>query len=124
MNSADPESSAANLRRAIEIYEGCGATASAQQVRVQLPDGPAAVTPNTLTGWGALTQTETAIAELLAQGLTNAQIAHARGGSRRTVETHLRNIYAKLQIDGRVKLTVACAQQFGHDTGNSEEEVQ
>lgn len=85
----------------------------AEEIGASLPgdERPSDATP--VIGWAALTPAETAIAELLARGLTNAEIAQQRGGSRRTVEAHLRRIYRKLHIDGRVKLTVAASERFG-----------
>ncbi|RMH83545.1 MAG: hypothetical protein D6683_02240 [Actinomyces sp.] len=51
-----------------------------------------------------LTPTERAIAELVANGLSNAQIAAERYVSTRTVESHLARIYRKLGISSRSQL--------------------
>jgi DNA-binding CsgD family transcriptional regulator len=56
------------------------------------------------TGWEALTPTERNVADLAAQNLTNAQIAERLTVSRRTVETHLHNLYAKLDVRSRSQL--------------------
>ncbi len=99
------------LHRALAAYERVGAVGSAARVRADL-DGRGAKARPALDGWAALTPTEAAIAELLSQGLTNAQIARKRGSSRRTVESHLGRVYQKLRIDGRVALTVAATERF------------
>jgi tetratricopeptide (TPR) repeat protein len=60
-------------------------------------------------GWNGLTPAELAVARHLGQGLTDKAIAAARGGSERTIGTHLHNIYKKLDIGGpgaRARLAV------------------
>lgn len=52
----------------------------------------------------ALTPRELEIALLAADGLTNRELAERVGLSRRTVETHLQNIYRKLQLKDRANL--------------------
>lgn len=104
----------APLREALEIFETAGATTRANELRQRLSES--GESPTAMTGWTTLTGTELDIARLLADGLTNAEIARERGGSRRTVESHLRCIYRKLEIDGRVKLTVAAVDRFRNET--------
>ncbi|MET7856115.1 AAA family ATPase [Streptomyces sp. NPDC005318] len=53
------------------------------------------------TGWKALTDTELKIAELVATGSSNPDIADALILSRRTVETHVSHILAKLGVKSR-----------------------
>lgn len=55
-------------------------------------------------GWDALTTAERRVAELAGDGLSNAAIAERLTLSRRTVETHLHNIFAKLDINSRSEL--------------------
>jgi DNA-binding CsgD family transcriptional regulator len=55
-------------------------------------------------GWGALTDTERGLAELVADGSTNKEAAAKLFMSRHTVDAHLRNIYRKLDINSRVDL--------------------
>ena len=62
------------------------------------PDGPR-------FGWASLTATEHRVAELVSQGLTNPEVGVRLSSSRHTVESHLRSIYRKLDIAGRVQLT-------------------
>jgi DNA-binding CsgD family transcriptional regulator len=52
-----------------------------------------------------LTAREQAVARLAAQGLTNPEIADKLTVSRKTVEYHLSNVYAKLGIRSRTQLT-------------------
>ena len=56
--------------------------------------------------WQSLTDKERAVAALIAQGLTNVEIAEQLGISRRTVENHLYRIFPKLGIASRVQLAL------------------
>ena len=52
-----------------------------------------------------LTEAETAVAELVAAGLSNREVASRLLISPHTVDAHLRHIYNKLEISSRVQLT-------------------
>jgi predicted ATPase/class 3 adenylate cyclase/DNA-binding CsgD family transcriptional regulator len=56
------------------------------------------------SGWASLTPTERDVARLVADGLANNEIAARLFISRRTVQTHLTHVYAKLGIGSRVQL--------------------
>ena len=58
----------------------------------------------------ALTAREREIAALVAAGNTNREIARQLVLSDKTIQTHLRNIYAKLNLRSRVELTHAITQ--------------
>jgi DNA-binding CsgD family transcriptional regulator len=58
-----------------------------------------------VSGWQSLTETERATSELVAQGLTNQQIADRMYISVHTIAVHLRRIFSKLGIRSRVDLT-------------------
>ena len=64
-------------------------------------------------GWGSLTPTEIGVSRLVAEGLTNPEIGSRLFISRRTVETHLSNVYRKLDITNRTMLVSALA---AHDS--------
>ena len=68
-------------------------------------------------GWAALTATEREVVELVAAGLTNADIAEQRGSSRRTVESHLVRVYRKLDVRTRTELAVLANEQAALATG-------
>jgi DNA-binding CsgD family transcriptional regulator len=55
-------------------------------------------------GIRGLTARESAVAHLVGEGLSNAEIARQLFVSRHTVESHLKHAFAKLGIDSRVKL--------------------
>jgi DNA-binding CsgD family transcriptional regulator len=54
----------------------------------------------------ALTRREREIAELVASGLSNREIAIRLFISKRTVDAHVEHIFSKLEISSRVQLTV------------------
>ena len=56
-------------------------------------------------GWSSLRESELGIAQLVAEGLTNREIASRLFMSAHTVDFHLRQIYRKLGISSRVELT-------------------
>jgi len=57
-----------------------------------------------LLGLGSLTDTERSVANLVAEGLTNRQIAERVFISRHTVDFHLRSIFRKVGVGSRVEL--------------------
>lgn len=63
------------------------------------------------SGWSSLTVTEHTVAGLVAEGLSNPQIADRLYVSRRTVQTHVSHIFTKLDIASRAQLAAAVAQQ-------------
>ena len=56
-------------------------------------------------GWASLTATELSVASLVAEGLTNRQVAAKLYLSPHTVGFHLRQVFRKLEISSRVELT-------------------
>jgi DNA-binding CsgD family transcriptional regulator len=57
-------------------------------------------------GWSSLTRSERNVVALVAEGLSNAEIAARLICSRRTVESHLHHVYTKLGTSSRVALAV------------------
>ncbi|MCK7626969.1 helix-turn-helix transcriptional regulator [Streptomyces sp. RS10V-4] len=60
-----------------------------------------------------VTRRESAVLGLLADGLTNQQIAHRLAISPRTVDKHLEHAYAKLRVGGRVAAANAWLMRDG-----------
>ncbi|MFC1968156.1 response regulator [Chloroflexota bacterium] len=54
-----------------------------------------------------LTDRETEVLQLLARGHSNSHIADRLNLSRRTVQSHLRNIFNKLNVDSRTQAVIA-----------------
>jgi len=97
------------LDGALVLFTECGATWDAGRVRSRLRDHGVRrrLVPRERaeTGWAAMTDSELAVARLVAQGLTNREVAERLFVSPHTVSSHLRNIFAKLDINSRLALT-------------------
>jgi DNA-binding CsgD family transcriptional regulator len=68
-----------------------------------------------------LSRREKEVIDLLLQGKGNKQIALSLGISERTVEFHLKNIYAKLQVNSRVELILKLGKATGGIAENPRE---
>ncbi len=66
-------------------------------------------------GWDSLTPTELTVAELVAEGLTNPQIAERLIVGRATVKTHVSNVLRKLDLTGRTQLATAYRARLSED---------
>jgi DNA-binding CsgD family transcriptional regulator len=66
-------------------------------------------------GWGSLSAAQLGTAELVAKGQTNREIAAQLYVSPYTVDSHLRQIFAKLNIDSRVELASMVSGRSAHD---------
>jgi len=100
------------FERSLSDYDDIGATFEADRVRARLarlsPSGERRPAPRrAVTGWEALTPTEHEVVEEVCGGRSNPQVAERLGISRRTVEAHLRSIYAKIGVSTRLALAVA-----------------
>jgi DNA-binding CsgD family transcriptional regulator len=62
-------------------------------------------------GWGALTPTEVKIAAMVARGHSTSDIARGMFLSRRTVQTYISRILAKLGVKGRVDIVREALRQ-------------
>ena len=60
--------------------------------------------PRAKTGWDSLTDAELTVVNLIAQGVTNRDVATQLHLSPHTVKAHLRNAFAKLGINSRAEL--------------------
>ncbi|MEW9519755.1 LuxR C-terminal-related transcriptional regulator [Streptomyces tubercidicus] len=104
-----------HLEAAANSYTRSGARRDAARVRHRLRERGVRrrhwnSVARPLAGWRALTETECAIARLVAAGMTNRQAAQQMSLSHHTVNFHLRNIYRKLDISSRVKLAAIVHQ--------------
>jgi DNA-binding CsgD family transcriptional regulator/tetratricopeptide (TPR) repeat protein len=96
------------LGRTLALYTELGATWDARRVRSRLRElgvRRRLVTSEPETsGWGAMTTSELTVAQLVAEGLTNREVAERLFVSPHTVNSHLRHIFSKLGINSRVEL--------------------
>ncbi|MFD0598214.1 helix-turn-helix transcriptional regulator [Catellatospora coxensis] len=60
-------------------------------------------------GWDALTPSERHVAQLLARGMSNPDIAAELFVTRNTVQTHVSRVLTKLQMRSRIELVQQAA---------------
>jgi DNA-binding CsgD family transcriptional regulator len=104
------------LTAASEVYARLGASWDLRRAAARLQPfgiaplgGAARLRP--ATGWVALTPTELKVARLVAEGLSNPDIAAQLFLSRNTVQTHVSHILAKLSARSRAQII---AEAFRH----------
>ncbi|MGH2806017.1 MAG: AAA family ATPase [Actinomycetota bacterium] len=94
------------LTEAIEIFDALGAPLWAAKAAAEL-----ARIPGRGPGSGELTPTERKVAELVASGLSNTEVAAKLFVTVRTVEWNLSKVYAKLGARSRTELAGRLAQE-------------
>lgn len=92
------------FERALAIFEALPAPLWVERARVELGH----IGGRAAAGW-ELTATERRVAELVADGLTNREVAFRLYVSEKTVEFHLRNTFRKLGVRSRTELARALA---------------
>jgi DNA-binding CsgD family transcriptional regulator/tetratricopeptide (TPR) repeat protein len=94
---------------AVEAYTSLGAAADAARLRAAfrahgIHRGPHSRHRRAVSGWDSLTDTEVKVAGLVAEGLSNPEIAAKLMLSRRTVSTHVSHILKKLGVASRTDI--------------------
>jgi DNA-binding CsgD family transcriptional regulator len=105
----DRHGAIAALRQAEQVLDECGSSRVRDSVRRELrklgaraePRGPATGED---AGLGALTKRELEIAELITDRLTNPEIAAKLFLSKKTIESHVRNLFLKVGASSRVEV--------------------
>jgi DNA-binding CsgD family transcriptional regulator len=104
------------LEEAVRIYERVGAAQLVSRCEAALRAagvrrGRRGKRAQATTGWASLTKTERDVVALVSQGLTNREVGARLFISRRTVETHLSHVFAKLGLGSRVELAAEAARR-------------
>ncbi|TQN28281.1 AAA ATPase-like protein [Haloactinospora alba] len=111
---------AEHLRSALASYRSCDAGRGVRRVeerlgRLVVPQPESAAEPEweraDATG---LTDSELRVARLVAEGLTNRDVANKLNLSPHTVDSHLRHSFTKLGMNSRVELTRWVLSNGGH----------
>jgi DNA-binding NarL/FixJ family response regulator len=121
-HAGQPERAVAELRHAASELQACGAVryraAAERELRRLGHRMHRRTRPGKSGGIGiqALTERELQVARLVVDRRTNPEIAEALYLSPKTVETHMRNIFRKLDVSSRVELarTVERADRAAH----------
>jgi len=109
VDNGDSDEAVEVFGRALEEYARVGAAWDAGRLRGRLRTLGvrrrlvAAQRPG--RGWAAMTDSELAVARLVAEGLTNREVAERLFISVHTVSGHLRHVFTKLDVNSRVELT-------------------
>ena len=95
--------------QAVEAYSTLGAAADVARLRAAfrphgIHRGPHSRHRRAVSGWDSLTDTEVKVAGLVAEGLSNPEIANKLMLSRRTVSTHVSHILKKLGVASRTDI--------------------
>jgi DNA-binding NarL/FixJ family response regulator len=107
----DQDQAIPRLKEALDGYRQVGADRDQARVRRRLRELGirhrhwTSLPGKAVTGGNSLTSTEQTVADLVAQGLNNKQVAARMYISPHTVAHHLRQAFRKLGIASRVELT-------------------
>jgi DNA-binding CsgD family transcriptional regulator/predicted negative regulator of RcsB-dependent stress response len=117
-DAGDREAARGAYEQALSAYQKVGAERDVARLRARLRDLGVrhrhwARAKRPVSGWRSLTDTERRVAEVVAEGLTNIQVADRLFLSRHTVDFHLRQVFRKLGIHSRVELTRSVLESAG-----------
>ena len=106
----------AAFTRSLDLYTSLGAARDVARLQARfrahgIRRGPQAKHRKARRGWDSLTPTEIKITALVAQGLSNPQIAARLFLSRRTVGTHVSHILSKLDVNSRIDIAREAASR-------------
>ena len=112
------------LDQALGIYERLGAARDLARAEATLREagirrGRRGTRGRPQIGWASLTPAEHAVAGLVAEGLSNPQIGERLYISRRTVQTHLAHMFAKLDIATRAQLAADVTRHRGSESADT-----
>ena len=94
----------AHLRAALENFEALGAAPWTERARGELRATGETARKRDASTLGQLTPQELQVARLVGDGLSNKEVAAQLFLSPRTIDAHLRNVFAKLGITSRTQL--------------------
>lgn len=102
--------------RSLDLYAALGAARDVARLQAMfrahgIRRAPRVKHRKARRGWDSLTPTEVKITEMVAQGLSNPQIAAKLFLSRRTVGTHVSHILSKLDVNSRIDIAREAASR-------------
>jgi ATP/maltotriose-dependent transcriptional regulator MalT len=102
-----------HLKVALDIFERLGAAPWAQRARSELRASGETARKRDPSTVAQLTAQELQVATFVAEGLSNKEVAAQLFLSPRTIDSHLRNVFAKLEITSRTQLAHLHVQTAG-----------
>jgi RNA polymerase sigma factor (sigma-70 family) len=99
------------LRAARDAFDDLGARGWAERARSELRATGEDSTRRAADAWDELTPQERQIARMVAQGLSNKEIAQRLYVSHRTVASHLYRMFPKLGVTSRAQVANAVAER-------------
>jgi DNA-binding CsgD family transcriptional regulator len=119
---ADVKRARAHFTEAFAVYAELGAEWDLARTQAAfrtygIRRGPHSQHRRSRQGWGALTPTETKVVGLVARGWSNPQIASHLFLSRRTVQTHVSHILAKLDLHSRIDIAREASRRATQESG-------
>ena len=108
-DDGDRDQARAAFTRAADVYDSLGAAGDLARLLAEfrargIRRGPRVSHRRARSGWDSLTPTEINVAALVAQGLSNPQIADRLMVSSRTIGTHVSSILKKLDVHSRADI--------------------
>jgi DNA-binding CsgD family transcriptional regulator len=109
VDTGDRDPARAAFSRAVDLYTSLGATRDVARLQARfrahgIRRAPRVKHRRARRGWDSLTPAEAKIAALVAEGMTNPQIAARLFLSHRTVATHVSHILGKLDLRSRIDI--------------------
>lgn len=109
IDAGDRDQARAAFIAAMETYSSLGAAADVARLQAVfrahgIRRGPQAKHRQARSGWASLTPTESKVAALVVEGMSNPEIAGQLLLSRRTVATHVSHILRKLGVHSRTDI--------------------
>jgi DNA-binding CsgD family transcriptional regulator len=92
------------LRAALETFEHLGAAPWAERARTELRASGETARKRDPSTVAELTPQELQVARYVAEGLSNKEVAAQLFVSPRTIDAHLRSVFAKLEVTSRTQL--------------------
>lgn len=114
----DPEAAVEEGRAALERFERFGAGHDADEAAAVLRSLGVKAARSGPRGAGVLTKREQEVLELLAEGLTNRELAERLFLTRKTVEHHVRGVLRKLGLRSRAEAAAYAVRHRGRDSAS------
>jgi DNA-binding CsgD family transcriptional regulator len=111
LGGSDREAAAAEAQAALTSFQGLGAARHADAAVAYLRTVGVKTTRGTPKGSGGLTRREMEVLELLAEGLSNRELAARLCITRKTVENHVASVLSKLELNSRAGAAAYAVRQ-------------